>query len=109
MQDDIQQRSPGPPRTCGQHHNGVTGVQPLDRLAALMRRQLEGSPEPHAAPLGSLPAFAGARLDERPLEFGEAPEDRQALAVFMLMISSTFVACCTGRSAGFSPLRIRPA
>jgi hypothetical protein len=25
-----------------------------------------------------------------------------------LMISSTFVVCWTGRSAGFSPLRIRP-
>src|SRR5262249_38999935 len=31
-----------------------------------------------------------------------------ALAVFMLMISSTLVTCCTGRSEGFSPLRIRP-
>jgi hypothetical protein len=30
------------------------------------------------------------------------------LAVFMLMISSAFTDCCTGRSAGFSPLRIRP-
>src|SRR5262245_46766409 len=32
-----------------------------------------------------------------------------ALAVFKLMISSTFVVCWTGRSAGFSPLRIFPA
>ena len=31
-----------------------------------------------------------------------------ALAVFRLMYSSTLVACCTGRSAGFSPLRTRP-
>jgi hypothetical protein len=31
-----------------------------------------------------------------------------ALAVFKLMAISTFVACCTGRSAGFSPLRMRP-
>src|SRR5262245_14553281 len=30
------------------------------------------------------------------------------LAVFMLMIRSIRVACCTGRSAGFSPLRMRP-
>src|SRR5215472_353295 len=30
-----------------------------------------------------------------------------ALAAFMLMNSSTFVACCTGSSAGFSPLRMR--
>src|SRR2546427_7896587 len=31
-----------------------------------------------------------------------------ALAVFRLMYSSNLVACWTGRSAGFSPLRIRP-
>src|SRR5262249_33815030 len=31
-----------------------------------------------------------------------------ALAVLRLMISSTLVDCCTGRSAGFSPLRMRP-
>src|SRR5450759_620609 len=32
-----------------------------------------------------------------------------ALAVFKLMYSSTLVACCTGRSAGLSPLRALPA
>ena len=32
----------------------------------------------------------------------------RALAVLRLMISSTFVTCCTGSSAGFSPLRMRP-
>jgi hypothetical protein len=31
------------------------------------------------------------------------------LAVFRLMTNSNFVGCTTGRSAGFSPLRIRPA
>ena len=31
------------------------------------------------------------------------------LAVWTLMTSSSFVACTTGRSAGFAPLRIRPA
>jgi hypothetical protein len=30
------------------------------------------------------------------------------LAVFKLMTSSTFVTCCTGRSAGCSPFRMRP-
>src|SRR5262249_26074208 len=30
------------------------------------------------------------------------------LAVLRLMISSILVNCCTGRSAGFSPLRMRP-
>jgi hypothetical protein len=33
----------------------------------------------------------------------------RVFAVFRLMTSSTLVACCTGRSPGFSPLRIRPA
>src|SRR5215831_10111672 len=32
----------------------------------------------------------------------------RALAVFRLINSSTFVTCCTGRSAGLSPLRTRP-
>src|SRR5262249_46787115 len=31
-----------------------------------------------------------------------------ALAVLRLMTNSTFVTCCTGRSAAFSPLRMRP-
>ena len=31
-----------------------------------------------------------------------------ALAVFKFTVSSTFVDCCTGKSAGFSPLRMRP-
>ena len=31
-----------------------------------------------------------------------------AFAVLRLMISSIFVYCCTGRSAGVAPLRIRP-
>jgi hypothetical protein len=33
----------------------------------------------------------------------------KALAVSRLMESCTFVTCCTGRSAGFSPLKMRPA
>jgi hypothetical protein len=32
-----------------------------------------------------------------------------ALAVFRLITNSNFAGCTTGRSAGFSPLRIRPA
>jgi hypothetical protein len=33
----------------------------------------------------------------------------RALAVLRLMTRSIFVICCTGKSAGFSPLRMRPA
>src|SRR6516165_12821086 len=32
-----------------------------------------------------------------------------AFAVLRLMLNSIFVACITGKSAGFSPLRMRPA
>src|SRR5262249_13826310 len=31
------------------------------------------------------------------------------VAVLRLILSSTFVDCCTGKSAGFSPLIMRPA
>jgi hypothetical protein len=34
---------------------------------------------------------------------------REALAVLRLMTNSNFTVCWTGKSAGFSPLRIRPA
>jgi hypothetical protein len=33
----------------------------------------------------------------------------RALAAFRLTANSTLVGCCTGKSPGFSPLRIRPA
>ena len=43
----------------------------------------------------------------RPLN-GSGTVMPSALAVLRLMYSSTFAACWTGSSAGFSPLRIRP-
>jgi hypothetical protein len=70
-----------PPAICGFEgtniYNSIPGVQPLDRFAALMRGKLERPSESHAPHLGSLPAFAGTGLDERPLEFGEPSQDRQ--------------------------------
>src|SRR5262245_46217544 len=39
---------------------------------------------------------------------GSGTVSPSALAVFRLMISANFVSCWTGRSAGFSPLRMRP-
>jgi chromosome segregation ATPase len=43
-------------------------------------------------------------------QFARVPATLLARAdeVIELMISSTLVTCCTGRSAGFSPLRMRP-
>jgi hypothetical protein len=53
---------------------------------------------------GTSPAYAAQR---DLLSFARAPV-RRALAVLRFMMSSTLVACCTGRSAGLSPLRTRP-
>src|SRR5262249_45593475 len=39
---------------------------------------------------------------------GSGTVSPSALAVFRLMISANFVSCWTGRSAGLSPLRMRP-
>jgi hypothetical protein len=68
---------PDPPERAGDVHDGIASVQPLDRLAALMCRKFAWSPESQAAHLRSLPAFPGPGFDERALEFGEAPQDRQ--------------------------------
>src|SRR5262245_40683511 len=68
--------------------------RPADRSAADERDEL--------AALHSITSSARASRDagtSRP----------SALAVLRLMISCIFVACWTGRSAGFSPLRILPA
>src|SRR5262245_32300531 len=104
--------------------------QPLDESGelspppriALVRTQ-EHADAPH--PLGLLRARrerprgrAAEKRDERaalhsitsstrPI-IGSGTVRPSALAVFMLMTSSTLVACWTGSSAGFSPLRIRP-
>ena len=55
-----------------------------------------GHPPPHSITSSARASNAGATL--RP----------SVLAVLRLMTSSTLVACCTGRSAGFSPLIMRP-
>src|SRR5262249_21760594 len=54
------------------------------------------------------PASHSITSSARPSNGSDKPSP-SALAVFMLMTSSTFVACCTGSSAGFSPLSSRPA
>src|SRR5215831_11105218 len=67
--------------------------RPRDCCAAEQRGEV--------APLHSITSSA------RP-ESGSGTVMPSALAVLRLMKSSTLVACWTGRSAGLSPLRIRP-
>jgi hypothetical protein len=60
-------------------------VEELPREAEIIAKRALGAPLPN-------------KPDVRPSD----------LAVLRLMSSSIFTACCTGRSAGFSPLRMRP-
>src|SRR5262249_61771498 len=62
--------------------------------------ELEDSPKP--VPLFDHLVGGGAHLSRH----GEA---EGAFAGLRLTASSNFTVCCTGRSAGFSPLRMRPA
>ena len=70
-----------------------------DRCGEKRRRAAEQRDE--LAPPHSISSSA------RP-ESGSGTVMPSVLAVLRLMSSSTFVACCTGRSAGFSPLRTLP-
>src|SRR6266436_5833583 len=54
-----------------------------------------------------LAAFHSITSSARP-ESGSGTVMPSPLAILRLIISSTFVDCWTGRSAGFSPLRMRP-
>ena len=81
----------------------------VERLAEIvnMRRQLC---DEHVAAENQAAHLEDAmlrRLSKRP-DSGSGTVMPSALAVLRLMISSTLVACWTGRSAGFSPLRMRP-
>src|ERR1041385_4702984 len=53
-------------------------------------------PPPHSIPSSARASSAGGSVRPR------------ALAVFRLSINSNLADCITGRSAGFSPLRMRP-
>ena len=68
--------------------------RPRSRCAAEQRDEL-------APPDHSMTSSARARS-------GSGIVRPSALVAFRLITSSTFVDCWTGRSAGFSPLRMRP-
>jgi len=90
-----------PGQTGPWRHVGVESV--LSPISDIGQRRRHGSSVPQAviAPLHSITSSA------RPSRVSGKVRPN-VLAVVMLIISSTFTVCCTGRSAGFSPLRIRP-
>jgi succinyl-diaminopimelate desuccinylase len=74
-------------------------------LLCVQRQRPRGSRSPEKRDeLASLHSIiSSARLSSE-----TGTETPSVFAVRILIMSSTFVDCCTGRSAGFSPLRIRP-
>src|SRR5262249_50163995 len=84
------------------HSNQSSFDSPEGREAdARLRTNVTRLSPQTAAPLHSITSSA------RPSK-GRGTVTPNAVAVFILMVSTTFVACWTGRSEGFSPLRIRP-
>src|SRR5262245_28526077 len=96
--------------------------QPVGRLAKVHEHRsgtMRGSPQGIAfLPGGARPLVAALASSWRTARHSITSSARasrvagisrpSALAVLRLMISSTLVACWTGRSPGFSPLRILP-
>src|SRR5262249_10874488 len=69
------------------------GQRPRNRGAAKQRDEVAS---PHSSTSSARASSAGGTSSPSPL------------AVLRLITNSSFVANCTGRSTGFSPLRIRP-
>src|SRR5262249_9666604 len=89
---------------------GVFRIRPQHpdhRQAALLRARRERPRGRAAKSQDELAAFHSITSSARPMS-GSGTEMPSDLAVFILMISSSLVACWTASSAGFSPLRIRP-
>src|SRR5215831_15628730 len=101
-----------PLHECGEPlalDQGRGGAQESDgrQLAGLLRARRERPRGCTAEQRDELATFHSITSSARPI-IGSGTVRPSALAVFMLMTSSTLVACWTGSSAGFSPLRIRP-
>ena len=73
MRDHGQMDAVGP-HDVGQR---LAGIATLERLGALVVRELELAAEPHAISLGTLAAGGGPFLDQVALEFGNGGEYRR--------------------------------
>src|SRR5262249_23381340 len=74
---------------------------------ALLRARRERPRRRAAEQRDELAAFHSITSSARP-DNGSGTVRPSALAVLRLITSSIFVTCCTGKSAGFWPLRMRP-
>src|SRR5262245_15389012 len=81
--------------------------EPDHRQRRLLRAHRERPCRRAAEQRDELPSFHSITSSARPSS-GSGTARPSARAVLRLIISSTLVACCTGGSAGFWPLRMRP-
>src|SRR5262245_17344332 len=88
-------------RGCGQEYADAPHPLALLRTRRERARGRAAEQRDELAPLHSITSSA------RPSS-GSGNVIPNVFAVLRLMINSTFVACWTGMSAGFSPFRIRP-
>src|SRR5262249_29905762 len=95
----------------GHEVRGVAGglgvEEPDHRQRGLLRTRRERPRRRPAEKRDEIAPLHSINSSARPLN-GSGTVMASALAVLRLMISANFVSCWTGRSAGFSPLRMRP-
>jgi hypothetical protein len=76
--------------------------------ASAVSHRVEGKKVPRGASCAAAKVRAYSMTSSARASSADGTVSPSALAVLRLITSSTFVTCCTGRSAGFSPLRMRP-
>src|SRR5262249_33050663 len=91
-----------PSRIVGNRHQYGDASHPL----ALLRAGRERPRRRAAEQRDELAPFHSITSSARASKVGGTPRP-SALAVLRFTISSNLVGCCTGRSAGFSPFRMR--
>jgi hypothetical protein len=102
------------------HEASEAKASNLRQLLGEQRKCMDGRPRlpstrmTQSGPRGGCQFALQQRLDAYSITSSARPSSvngkviPSALAVLRLMINSTFVDWCTGRSLGFSPLRTRP-
>ena len=86
---------------------GRTRQEKADHWQRLLRTCHEWPRRYAPEPSNEFPPFHSITSSASATKFGGMLRP-SALAVFILMTNSNLVGCITGRSAGFSPLRMRP-
>jgi hypothetical protein len=94
-------------QSCGLGISGLTAEDANHRHRLLRTRRQRPRGDSAADERDELATFHSITSSARASRLGGTARP-SILALWRLMTSSNFVACMTGRSAGFAPLRTRP-